>query len=718
MFAAVGPNSRCRGHQGANPAEPGSSLDEKKSLLGRMKASRGHQSAGASSPQRDATKIPPSVNDSLSPGLSNLLLSSEAYSIGGRGAVSRRSSFERLPIADHGVQHAQQAAAHGDVGLGLADSPHEPLADGFLPRVGLAERDGCLAQGPPQRDRAGLGDVAALGASGRLFHVGRHPGPELQRVGVGKTLEGTNLRGDDRGPDLADARHAQEQRNDRREPLAARGKDDLAAQAFPLTFGEHDEVDEVGEGPLLDRLQEVAVRQQPALGRGAVELGAADVGRVEHALHRMLGAGQEAAQVPPVAAQLAELHQLLVGDEAQRALAPRQSRRDVQRIVPVGLAPLAAAVRKLRGVGNVDPLDAVAKTIDEPFHERAGFHGHAHRTGQRPQPGLDLTRALRADLEPLRLTGRIDGAECDGALVQVDSHKRLKRVRHGKTLRVRGQKVRTTTEKRTNFSRPLHGFTLVELLVVIAIIGVLVALLLPAVEMAREASRRSSCANNLRQQALAVRLHEQAHKTFPTGGWKGYLGDPDAGYGSKQPGGWIYNILSYIEEDNLRQLGRGSSGPQKEQAMTTLMQSPLDVFYCPSRRLPRLYPYTGGALKNATPPAQVAKTDYVISATISSEKSEVIMPDIQLRGKGASKTVLAGEKSLSSDDYTKGGAGDSLVAYIGDSDEICRQTTGMPTPEKTGGAGFGGPHPAGANIAYCDGSVRFIGDNEEIESSN
>lgn len=264
--------------------------------------------------------------------------------------------------------------------------------------------------------------------------------------------------------------------------------------------------------------------------------------------------------------------------------------------------------------------------------------------------------------------------------------------------------------------RSQQAFTLVEILVVIAIIGVLVALLLPAVQMAREASRRSSCANNLRQQAVAVRLHEQSHKIFPTGGWKDYLGDPDGGYGPKQPGGWIYNILSYIEEDNLRQLGRGTTGPQKQQALTTLMQSPVAVFYCPSRRPPGLYPYKGGALKNAQPPSPVAKTDYAISTTISFEKSEVIMPDVQLHGKGVSKTALAGEKALASDDYTEGGPGDTLVAYIGDSDEISRKVGGSPAPRNSG-AGFGGPHPGGANFAYCDGSVRFVNDDEEIESA-
>jgi prepilin-type N-terminal cleavage/methylation domain-containing protein/prepilin-type processing-associated H-X9-DG protein len=271
------------------------------------------------------------------------------------------------------------------------------------------------------------------------------------------------------------------------------------------------------------------------------------------------------------------------------------------------------------------------------------------------------------------------------------------------------------------FSHDIHerdncvGFTLVEVLVVIAIIGVLVAILLPAVEMAREASRRSSCANNLRQQTVAVRLHEGAQKIFPSDGWKNYLGDPDAGYGPKQPGGWIYNILSYIEEDDLRQLGRGLKGAQRDQAMLILMQTPIDVFYCPSRRLARQFPYTGGALKNAKPPDKVAKTDYAISSTISYEKSEVIMPDIQLRGKGASKTVLAGEKSLSTNAFFVGGTGDSLVAYVGDSDDIRRTLTGPPVSDKSGGSGFGGPHPGGANIAYCDGSVRFVNDDETIE---
>src|ERR1700759_644097 len=103
-----------------------------------------------------------------------------------------------------------------------------------------------------------------------------------------------------------------------------------------------------------------------------------------------------------------------------------------------------------------------------------------------------------------------------------------------------------------------RAFTLVELLVVIAIIGVLVALLLPAIQSARESARRSQCANNLKQIGLACLSHVDTQKYFPTGGWGfDWTADPNRGYGPDQPGSWIYNILDFVEEANVRNLGKG-----------------------------------------------------------------------------------------------------------------------------------------------------------------
>src|SRR5215468_5085267 len=101
-------------------------------------------------------------------------------------------------------------------------------------------------------------------------------------------------------------------------------------------------------------------------------------------------------------------------------------------------------------------------------------------------------------------------------------------------------------------SRGARGFTLVELLVVIAIIGVVVALLLPAVQVAREASRRISCSSNLRQLSLGVTNYHETFKQFPfghvfTGSFDGAATDGDGGNGF----GWGYSILPYIEQQTL-----------------------------------------------------------------------------------------------------------------------------------------------------------------------
>ncbi len=155
---------------------------------------------------------------------------------------------------------------------------------------------------------------------------------------------------------------------------------------------------------------------------------------------------------------------------------------------------------------------------------------------------------------------------------------------------------RWTARSTTNVRRS-SGFTLVELLVVIAIIGILVALLLPAVQAAREAARRSQCVNQLKQLSLGCQLHHDVQKFLPTVGW-GYnwVADPDRGFGLQQPGGWHYGVLPYIEEQAIRDIGKGTdyavTGPNgKRTKLKELLQQSLAAFHCPSRRGVGLRPF-------------------------------------------------------------------------------------------------------------------------------
>ncbi len=153
-------------------------------------------------------------------------------------------------------------------------------------------------------------------------------------------------------------------------------------------------------------------------------------------------------------------------------------------------------------------------------------------------------------------------------------------------------------KRRRDMPSDLAGFTLVELLVVIAIIGILVALLLPAVQAAREAARRTECKNKLRQMGLSLLNFESALGVFPTGG-DGYFpqienfvvgGKP---FGPRKQGlGWAYQILPYLEEGALQNI------------VTTaqLQQAAVPLYVCPSRRgVTFVDPYGFGS---------VALTDY------------------------------------------------------------------------------------------------------------
>jgi prepilin-type N-terminal cleavage/methylation domain-containing protein len=128
-----------------------------------------------------------------------------------------------------------------------------------------------------------------------------------------------------------------------------------------------------------------------------------------------------------------------------------------------------------------------------------------------------------------------------------------------------------------------RGFTLVELLVVIAIIGILIALLLPAVQAAREAARRMQCANNLKQIGLAVANHESARRILPDGGETAWASRSMNGsrpaMAPRQHWGVFYQILPYIEQEALWSLADSNE----------VCKTPVVGYFCPSRRSPQVF---------------------------------------------------------------------------------------------------------------------------------
>lgn len=297
-----------------------------------------------------------------------------------------------------------------------------------------------------------------------------------------------------------------------------------------------------------------------------------------------------------------------------------------------------------------------------------------------------------------------------------------------------------------------HGFTLVELLVVIAIIAMLVSLLLPAVQAAREAARRSICSNNIRQLALGCLNHHETHGFMPSGGWgRHWVCDPDRGFGQRQPGGWFYHVLPYIEANDIHGLGAGADVAAKRRFNKQRITTPQAVFHCPSRREARLYPvdnFSWNRRPNFTDAlTEVARSDYAANGGdgvtglfgngwadgpnsfehgdsgkyswpslkkhtgITANRSEI---GIQKIVDGTSKTYLLGEKYLNPASYATGDDwGDNHNVYSGDDMEIVRfggrsAKLARDQPGLVLYFAFGSAHAAGSQMAMCDGSVRQL----------
>ena len=301
------------------------------------------------------------------------------------------------------------------------------------------------------------------------------------------------------------------------------------------------------------------------------------------------------------------------------------------------------------------------------------------------------------------------------------------------------------------------GFTLVELLVVLAIISVLVGLLLPSVQAARESARQATCGNRQRQITLGLLNHHAAVETLPFGGWgHEWVGVAARGSGQDQPGGWAYSSLPYLEQNRLHRLAADSLD---DPSYSLMLETPLETFNCPSRRAavsgPAVFPHAK-APRPAGTPRVVGRGDYAINAGAShifsfpgpadleTGSSPTYWRDVtevyddQFTGvchlrygamlktivDGASKTYLLGEKHLSPEDYTSGSSpGDNETLYSGYCTDLHRFVGNLasedpllaPWPDSRevsqaipGFLRFGSAHPQSLGMAYCDGSVRWI----------
>jgi prepilin-type processing-associated H-X9-DG protein len=291
-----------------------------------------------------------------------------------------------------------------------------------------------------------------------------------------------------------------------------------------------------------------------------------------------------------------------------------------------------------------------------------------------------------------------------------------------------------------------RGLSLIELIVIGVIIIVLAAMLMPAIQASREASRKSQCQENLKLVGEAWLAHVNASQRYPTGGWGSlWVGEPERGNDRKQPGGWCYNVLPYMDMMDTHDLGMHLTELARRETLAERCATPIDILICPSRRAPLTCPdkhkYRTLGMKDLKCP-KAAKTDYAANSGMPEKlrasvgpktlemgddktyphwrdpklysgicfnRSEITQTDVI---NGVSNTYMVGEKYLMPSRYDNGkDGGDNENLYTGFNNDNCRSAWYPPVmdrPRYKHHECFGSVHPNSCNFLFCDGAVHAI----------